>query len=108
MPFKFNVGDHSFSPGHYEFIFNGHGLVSMRDSHAKVVATFVTRSLSAEAPAAASKLVFRHQKKRPYLSQIWIESQSEVTEILGEELAMRPAGHESLQPVNPNVRRRRL
>lgn len=88
VPFKFNVGDRTFDPGRYEFIFAGPGLVTLRDSKAHVVATFVVRSIAASEPAPASRLVFRHQKKHAYLSQIWIESQSQFTEILGEELAM--------------------
>lgn len=88
VPFKFNVGDRTFDPGRYDFIFAGPGLVTLRDSKAHVVATFVARSIAASEPASASRLVFRHQKKHAYLSQIWIESQSQFTEILGEELAM--------------------
>jgi hypothetical protein len=89
VPFKFYVGDHTFSPGHYEIIFSGSGLVTLRDSKAHVVATFVTRSIAADAPSASSRLIFRHEKKRPYLSQIWIENRTQFTEVLGEELAMR-------------------
>jgi hypothetical protein len=89
VPFKFYVGDRTFSPGHYEIIFTGPGLVVLRDSRAHVVATLVTRSIAADAPSASSRLVFRHEKKRPYLSQIWIANRAQFTEILGEELAAR-------------------
>jgi hypothetical protein len=89
VPFKFYVGDRTFSPGHYEIIFSGPGLVVLRDSRAHVVATLVTRSIAADAPSASSRLVFRHEKKRPYLSQIWIANSARFTEILGEELAAR-------------------
>jgi hypothetical protein len=89
VPFKFYVGDRIFSPGHYEIVFMGPGLVALRDSRAHVVGTFVARSIAADAPSASSRLVFRHEKKRPYLSQIWIQNRAQFTEILGEELAMR-------------------
>ena len=102
VPFKFYVGERTFDAGHYEFIFSGSGMLAVRDSRARVVATFVTKSISAESPASASKLVFRHDKKRPYLSQIWIENRSQFTEIVGEELALpTPALDQLLPTFNP-------
>ncbi len=98
VPFKFYVGDRIFSPGHYEIVFTGNGLVALRDSQAHVLGTFVTRSIAADAPSVSSRLVFRHDKKRPYLSQIWIENRAQFIEILGEELAMR-----TVQPPLPTV-----
>jgi len=101
VPFKFNVGDRTFDPGRYDFIFAGPGLVTVRDSRERVVATFVVRSINASEPASASKLVFRHEKKHALLSQIWIASQPQFTEILGEELAMPSPTIEHPIPVIP-------
>ena len=89
VPFKFNVGERTFRPGHYEFIFAGSGLVALRDGQKKIVASFVTRSIAAAKPASASKLVFSNRKKRQHLIQIWIENRAEGVEIIGEELAFR-------------------
>jgi hypothetical protein len=99
VPFKFNVGDRTFRPGHYEFIFAGPGLVAMRDSQKEVVGSFVTRAISARTPAPSSKLVFVNAKKHQQLSQIWLENRAEGVQIVGEELAIRSAPPIQQQPV---------
>ncbi len=92
VPFKFHVGNRTFRPGHYQFIFVGTGLLALRDAHARVVASLVTRSVETSTPSPASKLVF---KKHAELAQILIENRSQVVEVLGEELAIR-------QPASPS------
>jgi hypothetical protein len=90
VPFKFNIGDRTFRPGHYQLIFVGPGLIALRDSHEHVIASLVTRSTGTDGPSPVSKLVFSRQTKHPQLAQIWIENRSQVLEVLGEEVAMRP------------------
>jgi hypothetical protein len=89
VPFRFNVGDRTFRPGHYEFIFVGPGLVAVRDGQKEVIGSFVTRAITAKAPAPSSKLVFVNDKKHQQLSQIWLENHTEGVQILREELAVR-------------------
>ena len=89
VPFKFNVGDRTFRPGHYEFIFIGPGLVALRDAQKEVIGSFVTRAITSKAPAPSSKLVFVNDKKHQQLSQIWLENHTEGVQILREELAVR-------------------
>jgi hypothetical protein len=89
VPFKFNVGDRTFRPGHYQFIFVGRGLLALRDAKAHTVASLITRPVETSEPSPATKLVFKMQKKHARLAQISIESRSHVLEVLGEELAVR-------------------
>ena len=89
VPFKFNVGDRTFRPGHYEFIFVGPGLVAVRDGQKEVIGSFVTRAITAKAPAPSSKLVFVNDKKHQQLTQIWLENRTEGVQILREEVAVR-------------------
>jgi hypothetical protein len=91
VPFKFKVGDRTFRPGRYDLIFVGPGLIAMRDSHAHVVASLTVRPRETGSPAPASKLVFANQKKDRRLTQIWTENRSQVLDVLGEEMVMRPA-----------------
>jgi hypothetical protein len=91
VPFKFNVGDRSFRPGCYQFIFVGTGLLMVRDARSHIVASLLTRSVETGSASPSTRLVFRHQKKHQHLAQIWIENHTQVLEILGEELAMRQA-----------------
>jgi len=89
VPFKFNVGERTFRPGHYEFIFVGPGLVAVRDAQKEVIGSFITRTITTQTPAPSSKLVFVNDKKRQQLSQIWLENRTEGVQILREELAVR-------------------
>lgn len=89
VPFRFYVGNRTFSPGHYEIILAGPGLVALRDAKAHDVASLVTRSIESGEPASESKLVFKTQKKHQLLAQIYIASRSQVLEVMGEELAIR-------------------
>src|SRR5262245_32283530 len=91
VPFQFYVGDRSFRPGQYEFIIVGKGLLAVRDARKHFIASLVTRLTEADGPAAENKLVFTHRKKRPYLTEIFIENRKQVMEVQGEELAIVPA-----------------
>jgi len=94
VPFKFVVGDRTFGPGHYQFIFAGTGLIVLRDAHQHVVASFVTKWVPTSEAATETKLVFdTPQNKRARLAQIRIQSRSQALEFVGEELAVQ-----SLQP----------
>jgi hypothetical protein len=94
VPFKFAVGDRTFGPGHYQFIFAATNLVVLRDARQHVVASFVTKWVDTSTPMTETKLVFdTPENKRARLTQIRIQSRSQALEFVGEELAMR-----SLQP----------
>jgi hypothetical protein len=88
VPFKFNIGDRTFRPGHYQFIFVGTGLLALRDAKAHTVASLITRPIETGGPSPTTKLVFDTRKKNARLSRIWVENRSQVLEVLGEQLAM--------------------
>lgn len=91
VPFRFNIGSREFRPGRYEFILLGPGILALRDTRTThIVASLVTRSIEADGPLPTSKLVFHRQKKHQHLAEIWIEKRTQVIEVVGEELAMRP------------------
>lgn len=90
VPFKFKVGNRSFSAGHYEFRPTGVNLMALRDARAHVVASLMTRVVETGVVAPATKLVFYGQKKKLYLAEIKVRDQSQVLEILGEEFARMP------------------
>jgi hypothetical protein len=98
VPFKFQVGDRTFQPGTYEFIVAAPGVVAMRDSHERVVATINTRTKTTGGPATATKLVFSTHSKTAQLIQIWAAKGEPGLDIVGEETAARPA--QSTVPVN--------
>lgn len=99
VPFKFNIGNRTFRPGHYQFIFVGNGLLALRDSHAHVIASLVTRPIQAGAPVPATKLVFTTHEKHAQLSEICIENRSQILEVLGEQLAVQ----QSPPPLSPSL-----
>ena len=89
VPFKFDIGNRTFRPGHYDFIMVGPGLVALRDSHAHIIASLVVRERETDTPLPISKLTFNKLKKHFQLTEVWIEKRSQVLEIVGEELAVR-------------------
>jgi len=98
VPFKFQVGDRTFQPGTYEFIVAAPGVVAMRDSHDRVVATINTRPKTTGGPATATKLVFNTHSKTAQLIQIWAAKGEPGMDVVGEERAARPV--QSTVPVN--------
>jgi hypothetical protein len=102
VPFKFNIGNRTFRPGHYEFVFAGAGLIVLRDARAHAVASLITRSIDVDLPSTETKLIFKTQKKQSQLARICIENRSQVLEVVGEELAMRQAPAPP-PPLPPNV-----
>ncbi|HZU29781.1 MAG TPA: hypothetical protein VFB79_01625 [Candidatus Angelobacter sp.] len=100
VPFKFNVGSRTFSPGRYQFIFVGNGLLALRDAKEHAVAMLMTRVVDNGKPVSETKLVFKvKNKKQPQnLSHIYLEKSSQVLEILGEEVAMQQAAPPALLP----------
>lgn len=91
VPFKFHIGQRTFRPGYYQFIFVGNGLLAMRDAHHHVVASLVTRFIDRGAPAGESKLVFTTHNKDICLAEIRMQDKSQVLEIVGEQLAIPTA-----------------
>jgi len=91
VPFKFTIGERTFRPGHYQFVLMSDSVVALRDSKAHTVASLMTRTLKTDGPVAISKLVFSKGKKHSQLTRIWVANRSEVLEVMGEQVAMRPA-----------------
>jgi hypothetical protein len=108
VPFKFNVKNRVFPRGSYQFVFAGNGLIVVRDAKAHAVASLMARAVETQNASPSSKLVFRHDKKREQLSQIWIENRTQFLEILGEEVAIRPSpNHPVVSPDFPSFGDRR-
>jgi hypothetical protein len=91
VPFKFNIGNRTLHPGHYQLIILGNGLLAMLDSHHRVIASLLTRSVETGIVATENKIMFKPEKKYARLSQILLIHQSQVLEILGEQVAIRQA-----------------
>ena len=91
VPFGFQVGDRSFKAGRYQFVVLGPGRLAMRDSRARYVALITTRDRDMRAPVTKTKLVFDTRKKNAQLIEIWIEANKEIMDVVGEEVAVRPA-----------------
>ena len=91
VPFAFQVGDRTFKAGRYQFVVLGPGRVAIRDSRAHYVAVITTRDRDMRAPVTKTKLVFNTRKQRPQLVEIWVEENKEVMDVVGEEIAARPA-----------------
>jgi hypothetical protein len=91
VPFKFQIGERTFKPGTYEFIVAAPGVVTMRDSHEHVVATFNTRTKTTGGLAIATKLVFNTHTKTAQLIQIWTEKGQPGLDVLGEEKTVQTA-----------------
>ncbi len=89
VPFEFMVGTRTFAPGHYELVLTGNGLLAVRDAQKRTVAALITRSVDSRRPLPTTKLVFKLQDKHQHLSQIWVENQLEILEVMREEVAMR-------------------
>ena len=98
VPFKFHIGDRTFRPGHYDFVFVGNGLLAMRDSHKHVIASVVTRPLDAGGPSSITKLVFVNRKKDHRLAEIRIQNSAQALEVLGQELAVAKPPSSSPSP----------
>lgn len=96
VPFKFQVGDRTFQPGTYEFIVAAPGVVAMRDSHERVVATINTRTKTTGGPTTANKLVFNTHSKTAQLIQIWAVTGEPGLDVVGEEKSAR-----TTQPAAP-------
>jgi hypothetical protein len=90
VPFGFQVGDRTFKPGRYQFVVLGPGRLAMRDSRAHYVALITTRTRETSGPVNTTKLVFNTRKKRAQLIEIWVEDNSQIMDVVGEEIAVRP------------------
>lgn len=88
IPFEFTVGHQSFPAGHYQLVYNGPGVVTLRDARYNAVASFFARTISNGSAVPATKLVFNKQDEQPQLDQIWIED-AQILEVLGNQVARR-------------------
>jgi hypothetical protein len=100
VPFKFQVGEHTFKPGRYDFIVAGPGVVAMRDEHEHFVASIVTRSREAGEAITSAKLVFNTRSKVAQLIQIWTAEGSPILDVVGEEMAVRPTAPAWITPTD--------
>jgi hypothetical protein len=89
VPFKFNIGERTFPPGHYQLVIRGNGLLALRDAHEHTIASLVTRTVEMSEPAADTQLVFKLKKNHAFLTQVLMEHRSQALEVVGEELALR-------------------
>jgi hypothetical protein len=89
VPFKFDIGNRSFHPGHYQFLFVGNGLTVMRDAKMHAVASLITRPIEIGYPTPESKIVFETKKNRSRLSRICLQYRLQQMEVVGEQVAMR-------------------
>ena len=90
VPFKFDIGNRTFHPGHYQFLFVGNGLTVLRDAKMRAVASLITRPIEIGYPAPESKIVFETKKNRSHLSRICLQFRLQQMEVVGEQVAMRP------------------
>ena len=107
VPFKFDIGKHTFRPGHYQLLFVGTGLTVMRDANKHAVASIITRSIEIGYPATESKIVFETKKNRSRMSRICVQFRLQQIEVLGEDLAMEqpalPVWQQPLSPMDVNA-----
>jgi hypothetical protein len=89
VPFEFTIGARTFSPGSYQLVFRGNGILVLRDSQTRILAALFTHDVTAKGPVVASKLIFSVKDGHHQLHQVWLENRSEGFEIIKEELAMR-------------------
>jgi hypothetical protein len=91
VPFDFQVGDRTFKSGRYQFVVLSPGRLAIRDSHAHYLALITTRDRETKGPVNKTKLVFDTRKKHAQLVEIWVEDNSQIMDIVGEEIVARPA-----------------
>lgn len=90
VPFKFDIGNRTFHPGHYQFLFVGNGLTILRDAKMRAVASLITRPIEVGNPTPESKIIFETKKNRSRLSRICLQFRAQQMEVVGEQVAMRP------------------
>ena len=103
VPFEFTVGAQKFSPGSYELVFRGNGMLVLRDPQNRILAAFYTHEVSAKGRVIESKLVFTMKDGHQQLHQLWLENHPEGFEITREELAMRSRAPVPPPPVSADV-----
>ncbi len=86
IPFEFNIGNNAISAGHYQLVFSGPGLLTLRDAHHNAVASFFARYMPSVDGVPTSKLVFTLTDERPQLAQVWIQD-SQKLEVIGRKIA---------------------
>jgi len=97
IPFEFNIGNRPISAGHYQLVFTGPGLLTLRDANHNAVASFFARYIPSGDGVPTSKLVFKMIDDRPQLAQIWIED-SQKLEVTGKQVAIRQARRSPEKP----------
>ena len=71
IPFEFNVGNQSFSAGHYSLVSRLPSLLELRDADGHTLTTVLTNSVETSHTTAAPKLQFQNQDGRYVLGQVW-------------------------------------
>lgn len=96
VPFKFQIGERTFNPGHYDFIVASPGVVVMRDSHQHIVVNIAIRPMTTGGLASRTKLVFNTHTKTAQLIQLWTSKGQPGVDVVGEEKSAR-----TTQPAAP-------
>ncbi len=71
IPFEFNVGNQSFSAGHYSLVRLSPSQLQLRDAEGHSLATLLTNSVQTSDAPAAPKLQFHNLDGRYVLAQVW-------------------------------------
>jgi hypothetical protein len=71
IPFEFNVGNQTFSAGHYSLVSLSPSLLEVRDAEGRHLTTVLTNSVQTLNTTAAPKLQFHNQDGRYVLGQVW-------------------------------------
>jgi len=90
IPFDFKVGASVFSAGHYMVTSPLPGIIELRESDSKQIATITTHSAESLTSTEKGKLVFHRYADVYYLSQVWGAGQTE-----GRELPRSDADRET-------------
>lgn len=98
VPFAFSIGERKFHAGYYEFVVAGQGVMAMRDAHARVLATLITRQLQGEERDVEPRFVFEQKNGHTRLVSIWMKKGTQGFEIVKEEVAMRQTEEVSTMP----------
>ena len=81
IPFEFNVGNQTFSAGHYSLVSLSPSLLELRDAEGHHLTTVLTDSVQTLNTTAAPKLQFHNQDGRYVLEQVW-----EADDSIGQQL----------------------
>jgi hypothetical protein len=95
VPFDFAVGSQTFPAGRYSLAHIAPGLLEVRDSGGRVLATVLTQSVQALSAPDQPKLRFSLEGGQHVLTQVWQENESIGQQIPQSKSAVRAARKQS-------------